>query len=592
MYITKIKINGFGNRNNQEIQLKPGLNLIMGKNESGKSTVMEFIKAMFYGINKNKAGRNYSDYERLKPWGQEEFSGKLSFIEDKEYTIIREFHKNSGKVYDEEGNDLSKEYPKDRARGIEVGLSHFGIDEETFQNTVFIRQSQIGIESSSQKALVQKLTNLIETGEEEVSYGKTKSKLEKIILEEIGTERTQNKPKNIVRKEIEKNELEKQQLEKNRQRYEELTEKIAQLETESWKADKMEGILKRVIQVKSSYFQNVEDRKDALKIAMQLIQEENQKKQDKKNRKYQQITRICGIVFTVLAAVLVYMQQFIFAGIVAFVAIGMLLVQGIFSRNLKKEVQLGDLTKKEKEIWEEEKEKLEMEKNKIRQAKLGISKEVLSGILDEPLEETTKRWENLQLKQKDKMLELHQYEIERESIKNAVNRLNEIEESLAVSYEEEKKLQRYETCIRLGIEVLERSYEQLKKEVMPDVSKELRENVGKTTNDKYNQVIYNDKQGILIENEQGEYITVDKLSVGTVDQMYLGFRMAILKKLCHAPLILDEIFAYFDDERLESTLITLNEMAKENQIILFACHDREKRMLEKLKMEVNLVYMN
>lgn len=47
------------------------------------------------------------------------------------------------------------------------------------------------------------------------------------------------------------------------------------------------------------------------------------------------------------------------------------------------------------------------------------------------------------------------------------------------------------------------------------------------------------------------------------------------------PIILDEAFAYYDEERLTNILKYLNEEFKENQIIIFTCTDREKEILEK-----------
>ena len=55
------------------------------------------------------------------------------------------------------------------------------------------------------------------------------------------------------------------------------------------------------------------------------------------------------------------------------------------------------------------------------------------------------------------------------------------------------------------------------------------------------------------------------------------------------PIILDEAFAYYDEERLENILKYLNEECKDNQIIIFTCTDREKNILGKEKIEYNLI---
>ena len=110
----------------------------------------------------------------------------------------------------------------------------------------------------------------------------------------------------------------------------------------------------------------------------------------------------------------------------------------------------------------------------------------------------------------------------------------------------------------------------------------IKNNISFTTNGKYASTIYNDRQGIMVENSLGEVVQIEKLSGGTIDQMYLGFRFALAEKIGEVPIILDEPFAYYDDERLENVLSALSEKAKTSQIFILTCSDREQRILNKL----------
>ena len=76
MKINKLKINSYGKLKEKEIELKNDINIIYGKNEAGKSTLLNFIINIFYGISKNKKGKEISDFEKYTPWLGEEFSGK------------------------------------------------------------------------------------------------------------------------------------------------------------------------------------------------------------------------------------------------------------------------------------------------------------------------------------------------------------------------------------------------------------------------------------------------------------------------------------------------------------------------------------
>ena len=97
--INKIKINAFGKIKNKEINLENKINLIQGKNEAGKSTLIKFILNSFYGISKNKKGKEYSDFEKYTPWLGEEFSGKIEYeLDNKKNTkyleiLKRKIHK-------------------------------------------------------------------------------------------------------------------------------------------------------------------------------------------------------------------------------------------------------------------------------------------------------------------------------------------------------------------------------------------------------------------------------------------------------------------------------------------------------------------
>ena len=54
MKVNKIKINSYGKLKDKKINLKDGINVIYGKNEAGKSTLLRFIINSFYGFLKIK----------------------------------------------------------------------------------------------------------------------------------------------------------------------------------------------------------------------------------------------------------------------------------------------------------------------------------------------------------------------------------------------------------------------------------------------------------------------------------------------------------------------------------------------------------
>ncbi len=94
MIIKKINVKSFGKLKNKEIELKDGLNIIYGENESGKSTLQSFIKVMLYGVCNKRGKKTLSDRAKFTPLGEGSFSGEL-LVEDngEEILIDRSFGK-------------------------------------------------------------------------------------------------------------------------------------------------------------------------------------------------------------------------------------------------------------------------------------------------------------------------------------------------------------------------------------------------------------------------------------------------------------------------------------------------------------------
>ena len=125
---------------------------------------------------------------------------------------------------------------------------------------------------------------------------------------------------------------------------------------------------------------------------------------------------------------------------------------------------------------------------------------------------------------------------------------------------------------------------------MQDIT-EASENISKITNGKYNNILFNDEQGLIVELPNGNYVSADRLSIGTIDQIYLSLRLASIDEISNEklPIILDEAFAYFDDIRLENIMLFLSKEFKDRQIIIFTCTTRELRILQNNNIEFNFI---
>lgn len=172
MFIKNIQINHFGKLENKNIELTNGINVVYGKNESGKSTLLKFITSIFYGINKNKNGKRISDYDKYMPWNGEEFSGKITYELDnkEEYEVYRNFTKKNPQVLDKLGNDVTKNYEIDKTSGSKFFEEQTKVDEELFKMSMIVPQQEVKLNEKAQNTLIQKASNIMLTGEDTVSY--------------------------------------------------------------------------------------------------------------------------------------------------------------------------------------------------------------------------------------------------------------------------------------------------------------------------------------------------------------------------------------------------------------------------------------
>ena len=131
----------------------------------------------------------------------------------------------------------------------------------------------------------------------------------------------------------------------------------------------------------------------------------------------------------------------------------------------------------------------------------------------------------------------------------------------------------------------------MKNNITPKFTENLLKNTKGVIGEQYKNIIFNEDEGIIVETENGNYVNASLLSVGTIDQLYLALRLAIANEVAkeNLPIILDEAFAYYDEERLENILSYLNNNFKENQIIIFTCSNREVNAMNKLRINYNYI---
>ena len=158
--------------------------------------------------------------------------------------------------------------------------------------------------------------------------------------------------------------------------------------------------------------------------------------------------------------------------------------------------------------------------------------------------------------------------------------LQEIKEEISYLKQEKKELESTGKSINVALNVLSEAEDELKNSYVPLLNKKMNSILKKIIKKGYNELKVADNLCLKAMNSKTNKIcNVLSLSHGTIDQMYLILRLASSKIIGEAgekiPMLLDEVFSQFDDERIKSTLKVLEEKSKENQIVIFSCKKRE-----------------
>ncbi len=657
MQIKNVKINNYGKIKNKEILFSDNINVIYGENESGKSTLLHFIINSLYGISKNKRGKEYSDFEKYKPWSGDDFSGKITYELDnnKKYEIFRDFKKKNPKIFNENMEDISKEFSIDKTKGNEFFYEQTKVDEDLFLSTLVVNQQEVKLHKQEQNVLIQKIANLVGTGEDNVSYKRAMDRLNRRQLDEVGTQKSREKPINLVQREIENLENEKFEIEKYVDIKYEIEEKrnklqndINELENENNFLQEIkllnenEKIEKEKIKLKENLKKENIEKINLIKNKIyeiknnekNIFEENNSEKIEKNKNKIKNIQKIKNeknklnkkLILLFLILIIINILQFIFIKNNIFKYIFLLTVptflifwiiliknKNKLIKNIEKNnkiieekinLEINNLNNEinliEKNNSELENEinklknnfnlKINLEKEKIKNKYLNkLEKNKINYFLN--LENTNLEKEKIQNNLNNKKIELHSLELDKKNIEPKLENLSNLEEKLVDNKNKMLTLKKLNSSMELVKEVLTNSYEKMKKSVTPKFTQELSNTISKITNGKYANIIPNDDQGLLVELENGNYEPASKLSVGTIDQLYLSLRLSMVEELSEEkmPIILDEVFAYYDDERLKNALVFLNEKCKNHQILIFSCTNREKEMLEELQLKFNII---
>lgn len=167
----------FGCLNCAVLELKDGLNVIHAPNEFGKSTWTAFLIAMLYGIDTTQRTTKTTLPLKIKyqPWSGKPMAGTMEILwNEQEITLQRNSHSRTYM------SDFKAFYTKsgqiiDEITGNNCGEYLLGVERSVFEKSGFIGQQALSV--GTDNALEARLTSLVTTADEEISYTATRKKL-------------------------------------------------------------------------------------------------------------------------------------------------------------------------------------------------------------------------------------------------------------------------------------------------------------------------------------------------------------------------------------------------------------------------------
>jgi len=159
------------------------------------------------------------------------------------------------------------------------------------------------------------------------------------------------------------------------------------------------------------------------------------------------------------------------------------------------------------------------------------------------------------------------------------------EEELAAARGELERVRRLEATLSRTHEFLERAQERVHRDIAPVLEQTLDEWLPRVTGGRYTDASVDPEVlGVKVKDPAGNFRDAGLLSQGTLEQIYLLLRMALVKHLTKpgetSPLIFDDVTVQTDSSRTVAILDLLQEISRERQVIVFSQEEDVRRWAE------------
>ena len=166
--------------------------------------------------------------------------------------------------------------------------------------------------------------------------------------------------------------------------------------------------------------------------------------------------------------------------------------------------------------------------------------------------------------------------------------LASINQDITINETKKRQLEQTKLSLQIAIDTLTEANDELSSDFIPKLNEKLCDIIHKITNNCYSNLSCNTTFNLnTINSNSSSVVSLDYLSGGTIDQIYLALRIGLCDVITEKsneslPLIFDEVFATYDDNRTSETIQLLNDLSDNHQIILFTCKNREVELMKNI----------
>lgn len=549
MYIKKLFLQDFGNYHKREIELQKGINLIYGPNEAGKSTIRDFIIGMFYGIERQRGiAARTDDYVRREPFGANGYSGSLEVCKaGEDYLIDRVFQKEhrSCQVYQQKTGRKINLPDTQSLQGILLDL-----DKNGYTNTLCISSQGAAYKQELQEQLRQYLANVNVTKAGNLDLRDAYNYL-------------QDQKKRLNRKGLE-GELQGIRRELKDVRLEEGLEKLA-AERILWEERLLEASCQSGQTKEAGEVTGEKKQKEKQESSVWKLSEEEKKIIDPQLKGILSFIKVLfafGLFALLLLVIFMLPVSMHYKGWLCVIAVVVTLyiwfmIKTGNGKHSKKKAKEKQRAAEEKKPAAEPSHNKEMQETK------------------EKILEYSRRLTDLQV-QENELLE--EYANQQELKKHYAEVKKQIEEA-------DIQLK----AIELAAETIQELSNTIYDRYGPGLNRSVSAMVGRITEGKYTDVRLDEQLTVKVRSDN-RYLGAEFLSTGTLEQIYLAVRLAVAEEISDAgmPLLLDDIFGSYDDNRLLAALKCIADYPAE-QTVIFTAGERLADALDKTDIDYNYI---